>query len=98
MKPFSDFNIKPTVKAFVGDKIKIERVLNKLIEIHGFKINPSKIEGKGMCLTLQIKVDGSDRILFTGGKVLQETIQQVPAENFPFTATIVKENERLEFK
>lgn len=99
MRKFSDFNIKPNVKTFTGDKIKIDRVLNKTITIHSFQISDSKIEGRGngKCLTLQIEVDNEKRILFTGSVTLQDMISQVPAEQFPFSATIVKQSERLEF-
>lgn len=99
MRQFSDFNIKPTQKQFIGDKIKIDRILNKPIVVHSFQINPSKIEGKGngKCLTLQVEVDGQKRIVFSGSTTLQDMITQVPADNFPFKTTIVKETERLEF-
>lgn len=98
MNCFKDFGIKPQSKAFEGDKIKIDRVLNKEIEIHDYKIEQSKYEkGNGKCLYMQILVDGEKRLLFTGSTTLMDMIQQVPAEKMPFKATIVKENERLQF-
>lgn len=99
MKQFKDFKIQPTLKHFIGDKIKIDRILNKQVVIHAFEISASKIEGKGngKCLKLQLEVDGQKRILFSGSVTLQNMIEQVPEKDFPFTTTIIKETERLEF-
>lgn len=99
MKQFKDFNIKASTKAFTGDKIKIDKILNKSVVIHGFQITESKIKdkGNGKCLTLQVEVDGQMRIVFSGSVTLQDMITQVPSDNIPFTTTIIKESERLEF-
>ena len=44
MKNFKDFNIKPAVKGFIGEKIKMVKILNKEIVIHGpFTENRLKI-------------------------------------------------------
>lgn len=98
-KKFSDFGIKPVLKGMVGDKIKIGKILNKEIEVVDFRIDDSKYgTGGSKCLCIQIKLDGVDRIVFTGSKVLMETIEQIPkSTGFPFTTTIVEENERYEF-
>lgn len=95
---FKDFGIKSNVKSFEGDKIKIDRILNKQVVVHAFKIEQSKYEkGTGKCLSIQLAVDNSKRVLFTGSSNLMDMIQQVPQEKFPFHTTIVKENERYEF-
>jgi len=75
------------------------KVLNKEIEVHRFRIEPSKYpeKGNGKRLDMEILVDGVKRVLFSGSVILQEVIQKIPAESFPFKTTIVKENERLEF-
>ena len=58
MNDFKSFGIKPQTKSFEGDKIKIDKVLNKLIVVEDYKIEPSKFEkGNGKCLFLQIVVD-----------------------------------------
>jgi hypothetical protein len=62
-----------------------------------FKIEDSKFENKGKCLTLQIEYDNSKRIVFTGSVVLMQQIEQVPKDKFPFKATIVKDNQMLQF-
>lgn len=41
MHQFKDFKIKPKAAAFVGDKIKIERVLNVEITVFSYKIDES---------------------------------------------------------
>lgn len=97
MNQFKDLGIKPTVKGFTGDKIKIDRILNKAIVVHEYKIEDSKFEGKGKRLDMQIEVDGAKRIVFTSGTGLIETIKQVPKDKFPFSTVIIKNDERLEF-
>jgi hypothetical protein len=98
MNTFKDFNIAPKIQAFQGDKIKIERILNKQILVEDFKIDISKYgKGNGKVLTLQLTLDREKRVLFTGSVTLMDMIEQVSKENFPFTTTIIKENERYQF-
>lgn len=98
MNCFKDFGITVTSKGFEGDKIKIDRILNKEIIVQDFKIEKSKFEkGNGKCLYLQIVVDGAKRVVFTSSSSLMEMIQQVPQSSFPFKTTIVRENERFQF-
>lgn len=96
---FKDLGIKPESKGLIGDKIKIERVLNREIEVVDYRIEKSKYEakGNGRCLYLQIKLNDNNHVVFTGSGVLMNMIDQVLKEHFPFTTTIVKENERFEF-
>lgn len=97
MNNFKSFNIKPKLPAFTGDKIKIDRVLNKEITVTAFKISDSTAKPGTKVLTLQIIKDGTNHIIFTGSAILIDMIQQVPPEGFPFTTTIIKESEHLEF-
>lgn len=96
---FKDFGIKPEVKAFTGDKIKISRIFNKEITVVAFKIEGSKYpeKGNGKCLHLQIQLEGKLHLVFTGSAYLMDMIQQVPAEKFPFTTTIINEDEIYKF-
>ncbi|WP_353164814.1 hypothetical protein [Empedobacter brevis] len=48
-------------------------------------------------MTLQIEYKDENHIIFTGSKILQEMIIQVPEDGFPFKTTIVLNNEHLEF-
>ena len=59
MNDFKEFGIEIKSKSFVGDKIKITKILDKKVIVHDFKIEESKIQsyremGAGNCLYLQI--------------------------------------------
>jgi len=100
MNTFSQFNIKIESQAFEGDKIKMSKILNREIVVHHFKIEDSKVfkeRGSGKCLCLQISFDNRKHIVFIGATGLIEVIQKVPETGFPFTTTIVEENERYLF-
>ena len=96
---FADFGIKPNLKGFEGDKIKIDRILNKAVIVEAYKIEKSKFEekGNGQCLHIQVSVDNEKRVVFSGSKFLMDMIEQVPKDKFPFTTTIVKESDSLKF-
>ena len=97
MNKFSDFGIKSTT--MLGDKIKIEQVLNKLVYVIDFKVEKSKYP-KGdndKCLHLQIKNSGNNNVVFTSSNVLIDTIEQIPKDKFPFETTIVKSGKYYEF-
>lgn len=97
MKSFKDMGIKVTSRAYIGESIKIERLLNKQITVLYHKIADSTKKAGTKCLYLQIELEGEKRVLFSGGQALIEAIQSIPAEDFPFTTTIVKPNDRYEF-
>lgn len=92
---FSDLGIKTVTNHFVGDKIKISRILNKEITVLDYAVFPSKI--KGDYAHIHIDVTGTKHVVFTGSVVLINTLNQVPKDAFPFTTTIVKEQEHFEF-
>jgi len=97
MKTFESLGIETHEQQhFAGEKIKMSKVLNRKIEVHKFKIEPSKFN-KGNCLFIQITLNGTQHILFTGSIYLIETIQKVPKDSFPFTTTIIEDNERFKF-
>ena len=96
MKKFSDFNIEPkTQMSLTGLKIKMSGVLNRDIIVGTYQIKDSKIEGKGKCLYLQLKVDGIQRVLFTGSEFLMDAIKQI--NEFPFTTRIVEKDQAYHF-
>ena len=98
MKDFKSFGIKPADEGFKGDKISIDRILNRTIIVEKFKIQKSKIEkGNGKCLHMQIMIGEVQHVVFSGSGVLMDLIAQIPKEGFPFTTTIVKNNGRHEF-
>lgn len=98
IKKFKDLGIQPVSAGFEGEKIRIDRILNREIVIYDFKIVTSKYPDKGeMCLHLQIAIDDKKHIVFSGSKVLQSLIEQVDKKDFPFETTIIKDNQRFEF-
>lgn len=98
MKKFKDFGIKPSLQSLQGDKIKIDRILNREISVVDYRIEDSKYgNGSSKCLYMQIQIGETKYVVFTGSVVLIELIQQVPKGDFPFLTTIIKENERFEF-
>jgi hypothetical protein len=98
MNSFKDFNIKPALKGFVGDKIKISKLLNKEIIVHAYKIADSKFGDKGnKCLQIQLEMNNTKYVVFTGSLILMDTIRKIPELSFPFATTIIEEDERYEF-
>lgn len=98
MKKFSELGIENSTSGFIGDKIKIDRILNREIIVHEFEIKDSKFDnGSGKCLYIQIELDGNKRVLFTGSVVLMDTIQKIADDDFPFTTKIIKDNDHFEF-
>ncbi|MGZ3753604.1 MAG: hypothetical protein ACXVAY_01515 [Mucilaginibacter sp.] len=96
-KKFNEFGITNTKTSFKGDKIKIERLLNREITVHAFKIEDSKKQLGTQYLNMQISINDIYYVVFTGAKVLMEDIQRVPVDGFPFLTTIVKDNDWLKF-
>ncbi|WP_287372401.1 hypothetical protein [Prosthecochloris sp.] len=87
MKKFSDFAKEPEI--LDGDKIRLDDVLNKPIQIIGYKVTTSKY-GKnksGKCLKLQFELDNERRVIFTGSDVLIDQLEQYGGE-IPFQAVI----------
>lgn len=99
MYRFSEFNIQVESKSFSGDKISIDRILNREITVVDFKIENSKYEakGNGKCLHLQIEINGLKYVVFTGSVYLMNMIEKVPAGRFPFFTTIIKQDEAYIF-
>jgi hypothetical protein len=99
MKTFSDLGIKPSRTLFVGDKIKIAKVLNKKITVMSYKIEKSKYpkNKSGDLLTIQINHEGANQIIFTGSEVLMDQIKQVAQADMPFETIIIKNGEHFEF-
>ncbi len=97
MKSFKDFNIKPEITSLVGDKIKIDRVLNREIVVTNYKVEPSKHRENTLCLHLEFQMRGNNHVLFTSGLILIQMIEKVPKGDFPFKTTKIKENGHLEF-
>lgn len=97
MNSFKDFNIKPRVSGFVGEKIQVQKLFNLPITVLKFTVEPSRQKAGTKLLTLQIEKSGEKRIVFTGSTVLIDQIQRVPEDKFPFTTVIRGDNDYFEF-
>ena len=88
-KRFSDFAEERA--PLDGEKIRLEQVLNREINIIGFAVSRSRYEKNksGKCLTIQMEVDHARRVLFTGSDVLIEQLEKY-GEQIPFMTTIKK--------
>jgi hypothetical protein len=64
-----------------------------------YRIEDSQYGNGKKCLYLQIELEGTKRVVFTGSTGLMNMIEKVPKDGgFPFKAVIVEEDERYEFK
>lgn len=99
IKQFKNFGIQAESQSFTGDKIKVERILNREIIVHAHKIGLSKFtdKGNGKRLDLQISIGETKHIVFTGSANLMDMISKVPADGFPFQTTIIKVDDRYVF-
>ena len=97
MKQFKDLGIAPPEPGFAGDKIKMNRILNREIIIHKFRVVPSKFESCGLRLDMQIEINGEKHVAWCSSKGLIETIRQIPEDSFPFKTTIIVDSERYLF-
>lgn len=100
MKKFSELGIDQDVHGMVGEKIKLAQILNREIIVHAAEIGESKYKdngGKEYCLKLQIELNGTKRVLFTSGKNLVAAIRAIPEDGYPFTTTIIEDNNYVRF-
>lgn len=72
--------------------MKQHTVLKFKMEVSKYPKNKS-----GQCLTLQIELNGSKMVIFSGSDYLMNQLKQVAEEDFPFLATIIKSNDHFEF-
>ena len=102
MKNFSEMNIVININKFVGDKIKIKKIIGKEIIVHDFKLNDSKIyknnnDSYKECLCLQLEYNSEKHILFSSASTLIDAIKMINKNDFPFKTTIMEINERYMF-
>lgn len=96
-KRFAELGIKYEADNLLGEKIKIAKVLGKEIIVKAYKITKSKYEKSEYCLTIQIELNGEQKVIFTGSTALKSQIEQVNKDDFPFTTTIENINETYQF-
>lgn len=96
IKSFKELGISaPESRSFIGDKIPVKKIIGKQIIIHDFKVVPSKFSGNR--LDLQISYNDDKRVIFTSSSYLSETIAKIPKDAFPFSTTIIEDNDRFTF-
>jgi len=95
-KRFSDFATEPPV--LDGDKVRLDTILNREIEIVGYRVGDSSYSKNksGKYLTLQINIENKVKIVFTGSDVLIKQVEKY-ADEIPFSATIKKINRYYTF-
>lgn len=96
---FSDFNITPTIAPgrFSGDKLQIDDIINREIEVLDFIIEDSTKKEGTMRLRLQFRLNEKIHIVFSGSKTMQDQIKKVAPEKIPFFTTIVKDSKHHKF-
>lgn len=96
MQRFSDFSGE--VKPLDGEKISIDKLIDKEIEVHNYNIRNSKFNrpGSNQCMTVQIMCDNQKRIFFTGSDVLINQCEKY-SDNMPFITAIKKINRYYTF-
>lgn len=75
-----------------GDKVKIEEILGREIEITGYRVTQSKFNRSNSprCLMVQfINEHGQKQVFFTGSAVLINQLEKYGSE-IPFVATVQK--------
>lgn len=87
MNRFSDFS----TEQLIGEKISIDKILNKEIKVLAFRLKNSKIEKGSTYAQIQIELHGELRVIFTNSTVLKEQLQRYK-EHLPFCTTIIKNN------
>ena len=99
MKLFSELGVTVDHAPMTGEKIKINKILNKEIEVIDFELNTSKFnqERGKRCLKLQIRYDDELRVIFTGSSMLVGAISKIKKECLPFRTTIVENNGFYQF-
>lgn len=92
MNKFSDF----AEEKFIGEKIKISKVLNKEIKVLAFQVKKSKIEKDGFYIQMQIEVDDERKVLFTNSSVLKDQLEKYK-DNLLFITTIIQPKKYFSF-
>lgn len=86
MHKFSDFAEEDS---FDGEKIRIDELLNKTIQVLSFKVAPSKHNNGKDCTTVHLRYEDKPYVMFTGSEVLKGQLQKYSNE-LPFETTIKK--------
>ena len=100
MKKFSE--IRKSQGKLEGEKLHIDFILNKNIQLTAYQISQSKWRGE--CLTIQyilqedvtlpdgsVAKAGEKRISFTGSEALANLLKETGSEDYPCLAKVIKQ-------
>lgn len=93
MRKFSDLNVTLD-RRFVGQRIRINTVLDANIVIHDFDFRKSKVckeDGKDVCLYLDIEINKERRLIWGNYPYMIKQLEQVDRSNLPFECKIVND-------
>ncbi len=93
MRKFSDFADEKA--ALEGEKIKLDDVLNRPVEVLQYRVLTGKYETE-KCLQVQIRIDGQLKVIFTGSKILLEQLEKYHNQ-LPFESTIIRPHRYYSF-
>jgi len=81
-----------------GEKMKVDDILNQEVELVAYRIGRTKYSKNqsGKYITLQIRLDGSLYVVFTGSDVLINQVEKY-AKHIPFLVIIKKINRYYTF-
>lgn len=98
MNLFSELGVELESAPMLGEKIRINKIVNQEIEVLDFEVNKSKFEKSGsQYLKLQIKFNEETRVVFTGANLLIKAAQKIKKEQLPFKTVIVEQNGFYQF-
>lgn len=93
MRKFSDLNVTLD-RRFVGQRIRINTVLDADIVIHDFDFRKSKVckeDGKDVCLYIDIEINGERRLIWGNYPYMITQLEQVDRSNLPFACKIIND-------
>ena len=98
MNLFKNLGVELDSAPMLGEKIKINKIINQEIEVLDFEVNTSKFEKSGpKYLKLQIRFNGETRVVFTGANLLIKAAQKINKEQLPFATIIIEQNGFYQF-
>ncbi len=99
MNLFKDLGVEIDSAPMLGEKIKINRVINHEIEVLDYAVNESKFKEKSgnEYLKLQIRFNDEVRVLFTGASMLIKAIRKIDKDKLPFKTIIIEQSGFYQF-
>ena len=93
MRKFSDLNVTLD-RRFVGQRIRINTVLDVDIVVNDFDFRKSKVckeDGKDVCLYIDIEINKERRLIWGNYPYMIKQLEQVDRSNLPFACKIIND-------